>query len=129
MSEPAEISVVLPAFNEEAAIAEVITRVRAAGAWCEVLVVDDGSTDQTAARATSAGARVVRHPYNMGNGAAVKSGIREARGEVVLLMDADGQHDADDIARLIAGVGAHDMVIGARSFSDQSFVRGAGNAQ
>ena len=65
----------------------------ARGAWREVLVVDDGSTDRTAERAAAAGARVVRHPYNKGNGAAVKTGIREAQGEVVLLMDADGQHD------------------------------------
>ena len=68
-------------------------RVRGRGAWREVLVVDDGSTDATAERAAAAGARVVRHPYNKGNGAAVKTGIREAQGDVVLLMDADGQHD------------------------------------
>ncbi|HEV7502323.1 MAG TPA: glycosyltransferase family 2 protein [Vicinamibacteria bacterium] len=128
MSEPSAITVVIPAFNEEGAIADVVTRVRAAGPWREVLVVDDGSTDQTAARAEAAGARVVRHPYNMGNGAAVKSGIRESQSEVVLLMDADGQHDADDIARVIAGVGTHDMVIGARSARDQSITRAFGNA-
>jgi glycosyltransferase involved in cell wall biosynthesis len=128
VSEPSAITVVIPAFNEEGAIADVVTRVRAAGPWREVLVVDDGSTDRTAACAEEAGARVVRHPYNMGNGAAVKNGIREARSEVVLLMDADGQHDADDIARVIAGVGAHDMVIGARAARDQAFVRAFGNA-
>lgn len=128
MSEPSAITIVIPAFNEEGAIADVVARVRASGPWREVLVVDDGSTDQTAARAEQAGARVVRHPYNMGNGAAVKSGIRESQSEVVLLMDADGQHDADDIARVIAGVGTHDMVIGARAARDQSVTRAFGNA-
>ena len=128
MSEPPAITVIIPAFDEEAAIADVVTRVRAAGRWHEVLVVDDGSTDQTAARAEQAGARVVRHPYNMGNGAAVKSGIRAAKSEIVLLMDADGQHDPEDIGRVIAGVGLHDMVIGARASRDQSLTRAFGNA-
>src|SRR3954464_14179837 len=95
--DPASVTVVIPAFNEEGAIADVVAHVRAAGAWREVLVVDDGSTDPTAARAEQAGARVVRHPYNMGNGAAVKSGIRGAATAIVLLMDADGQHDPADI--------------------------------
>jgi glycosyltransferase involved in cell wall biosynthesis len=125
---PSEVSVVIPAFNEEGAIAAVVERVRARHAWREVLVVDDGSRDETAARAEAAGARVVRHPYNKGNGAAVKTGIRHAQGEVVLLMDADGQHDADDIDALIGPIGVHDMVIGARTSSDQAFVRAFGNA-
>jgi glycosyltransferase involved in cell wall biosynthesis len=128
VADPAQTSVVIPAFNEQEAIADVIGRVRERGNWREVMVVDDGSTDQTAARAEQAGARVVRHPYNKGNGAAVKTGIREARGEVVLLMDADGQHDAEDVARVIAGVGVHDMVIGARSARDQALTRALGNA-
>jgi glycosyltransferase involved in cell wall biosynthesis len=128
VAEAAQTTVIIPAFNEEQSIGEVVTRVRARGVWGEVLVVDDGSTDQTAARAAEAGARVVRHPYNKGNGAAVKTGIREARGEVVLLMDADGQHDAEDMARLVAGVGVHDMVIGARAARDQERTRALGNA-
>jgi glycosyltransferase involved in cell wall biosynthesis len=96
-------------------------------AFHEVLVVDDGSKDQTAASAESAGARVVRHPYNKGNGAAVKTGIRSAKGEIVLLMDADGQHDPADIERVLAGMDVHDMVIGARASADQSWVRALGN--
>jgi glycosyltransferase involved in cell wall biosynthesis len=128
VAEPGRTTVVIPAFNEEAAIGEVVARVRARGAWAEVMVVDDGSTDETAARAEAAGARVVRHPYNKGNGAAIKTGIREARGEVVLFMDADGQHDAEDMARLVAGVGVHDMVIGARAARDQERTRALGNA-
>ena len=128
MAEPAQVTVVIPAFNEQEAIADVVGRVRGRGAWREILVVDDGSTDLTAERAAGAGARVVRHPYNKGNGAAVKTGIREAKGDVVLLMDADGQHDPEDMARLVAGVGVHDMVIGARASKDQSATRALGNA-
>jgi len=128
VAEPAQVTVVIPAFNEQEAIADVVGRVRGRGAWREILVVDDGSTDLTAERAAGAGARVVRHPYNKGNGAAVKTGIREAKGDVVLLMDADGQHDPEDMARLVAGVGVHDMVIGARASKDQSATRALGNA-
>ena len=119
---------VIPAFEEEAAIGDLVRRVREAGAWLEVLVVDDGSADATAERAEAAGARVVRHPYNKGNGAAVKTGLRSARGEVVLLMDADGQHDPGDMRRLVEPIGIWDMVIGARRASDQSALRAAGNA-
>ena len=119
---------VIPAFNEEEGIAEVVRGVLAQHPWREVLVVDDGSTDQTAERAQAAGARVVRHPYNKGNGAAVKTGLREAQAEVVLLMDADGQHAPEDMERLVAPVGLYDMVIGARSAPDQTATRAFGNA-
>jgi glycosyltransferase involved in cell wall biosynthesis len=128
VAEAGEVSVVIPAFNEEAGIASVVAGLRAVAAFREILVVDDGSRDQTAARAEEAGARVLRHPYNKGNGAAVKTGIREARGEVVLLMDADGQHDPAEIPKLVAPIGVHDLVIGARSARDQGFVRALGNA-
>jgi glycosyltransferase involved in cell wall biosynthesis len=128
MAEASEVSVVIPAFDEEDGIAAVVAEARARGAWREVLVVDDGSSDRTAERAAEAGARVVRHPYNKGNGAAVKTGIREARGDVVLLMDADGQHDPEDMTRLVEPIGVHDMAIGARSFRDQTAVRALGNA-
>ena len=128
MAEPASVSVVIPAYNEEEAIGSLVGEVKKAGGWREVLVVDDASTDRTAERAEAAGARVVRHPYNKGNGAAVKTGIREARGEVVLLMDGDGQHDPADMPRLAEPIGVHDMVIGARAASDQAPVRALGNA-
>ena len=128
MAEPGDVSVVIPAFNEEEGIAAVVAAVLAGRPWREVLVVDDGSTDRTAERAAGAGARVVRHPYNKGNGAAVKTGVREARGAVVLLMDADGQHDPADADRIVAPVGVHDMVIGARSSADQDLMRALGNA-
>ena len=127
MAEAKDVSVVIPAFNEEGGIGDVLQGVLRAGAFREVLVVDDGSTDATEARARDAGARVVRHPYNKGNGAAVKTGIREARGDVVLLMDADGQHDPTEISKLIGPIGVHDLVIGARSARDQGFLRALGN--
>jgi glycosyltransferase involved in cell wall biosynthesis len=128
VAEPKDVSVVIPAFDEEQGIAGVVEGVRAAGAWREVLVVDDGSSDATAARAEAAGARVLRHPYNKGNGAAVKTGIRAARGDVVLLLDADGQHDPADALRLVEPIGAFDMLIGARSSRDQGTTRAFGNA-
>jgi glycosyltransferase involved in cell wall biosynthesis len=127
MADPSAVSVVIPAFQEEAAIAAVVADVIARGPWREVLVVDDGSTDRTAERAEQAGARVVRHPYNKGNGAAVKTGIRQAKGDVVLLMDADGQHQGDDMRRLVAPIDPFDMVIGARAPGDQGLVRRLGN--
>ena len=127
MAEPQHVSVIIPAFNEEEGIGSVVAAVLGGGSWREVLVVDDGSTDRTAERARGAGARVVRHPYNKGNGAAVKTGVREATGDVVLFMDADGQHDPADALRIVAPVGVHDMVIGARSARDQDLVRALGN--
>jgi glycosyltransferase involved in cell wall biosynthesis len=128
VADPAAVSVVIPAYNEEQAIAEVVRDLRARHAWHEVLVVDDGSSDRTAERAAEAGARVIRHPYNKGNGAAVKTGIREARGEVVLLLDADGQHPPEDAEALVRAVGEYDMAIGARSGADQAALRAFGNA-
>ncbi len=127
MADPRNVSVVIPAFNEEGGIGDVVARLRATHTFHELIVVDDGSSDATAARAEAAGARVLRHPYNKGNGAAVKTGLRAASGEVVLLMDADGQHDPADVARVLSPVGLHDMAIGARAARDQSFVRAFGN--
>src|SRR3712207_4627770 len=115
--------------NEAEAIGEVVARLRAAADWHEVIVVDDGSSDATGARAAAAGARVVRHPYNKGNGAAVKTGIRNAAGEFILIVDADGQHQPEDAVRLVARLGEYDLVIGARAASTQaSLRRRAGNA-
>src|SRR5499426_4903377 len=115
--------------NEADAIGTVVASLRAAAPWREVLVVDDGSTDETSARARAAGACVVRHPYNKGNGAAVKTGIRRANGDFVLIIDADGQHPPEDAQRIAARLGEFDLVIGARSGSTQATTaRRLGNA-
>lgn len=129
-SYPFTVSVVMPAFNEAHGIAAVVQRVRAALPEAEILVVDDASSDDTAAAAVAAGARVERHPTNRGNGAAVKTGIRRASGEVVLLMDADGQMDPRYIPDLLGGIAAgYDMVVGARTGATQgdSLARRLGN--
>ena len=119
---------VIPAFNEAGAITAVVDAIKSAGSWHEVIVVDDGSTDATSALARGAGAMVVKHPYNKGNGAAVKSGIRRATGEYVLIVDGDGQHQAGDALRLIERLGEYDLVIGARASATQAtFARRAGN--
>ena len=128
MAEPATVSVVIPAFNEAAAIGDVVRGLSQGAAWREIVVVDDGSADGTSAAAAAAGARVVRHPYNKGNGAAVKSGIRAATGEFVLIIDADGQHQPADAIRLAARLGEYDLVVGARSSETQAgAVRRLGN--
>ena len=102
---------------------------QSAGAWHEIIVVDDGSADDTGARAAAAGAIVVRHPYNKGNGAAVKTGIRRATGDHVLIIDADGQHKPGDARRLVERLGDYDLVIAARSSSTQAtMARRLGNA-
>jgi len=128
VADPSSVSIVIPAFNESESIAEVVGILRAAAAWREVIVVDDGSTDGTGNIAAAAGAIVVRHAYNIGNGAAVKNGIRRAAGEYVLIVDADGQHPPEDALRLAARLGEYDMVIGARSIETQATqARRAGN--
>lgn len=129
MAEPSSVSVVIPAYNEADAVGGVVTALGQAGGWHEIIVVDDGSRDATAARAAEAGATVVRHPYNKGNGAAVKSGIRQASGEFVLIIDGDGQHQAGDARRIVGKLGEYDLVIGARPAATQAtHARRFGNA-
>src|SRR5262249_34974579 len=126
---PEATTVVIPAFNEAASIAGVVRALNAAAPWREILVVDDGSTDETWREAAAAGAQVIRHPYNKGNGAAVKTGIRRARGAFVLIADADGQHRPADAARLVARLADYDLVVGARSaHTHASVARRMGNA-
>ena len=120
MADRAAVSVVIPAYNEAHAIADVVGAVSAEGPWREIIVVDDGSQDDTSARAAAAGAVVVRHPYTKGNGAAVKSGIRRATGEYILVLDGDGQHQAADAHRLVARLGEYDLVVGARPGQTQA---------
>jgi len=129
MADPAATSVVIPAFNEAASIAAMVRDLAATARWREILVVDDGSTDGTGALASAAGARVIRHPYNKGNGAAVKSGIREATGEFILIADGDGQHRPSDAPRLVSHLDPYDLVVGARSGRTQAgLTRRLGNA-
>src|SRR6266850_7019901 len=129
MADASETSVVIPAFNEAESIGEVVRYLAATAPWREILVVDDGSSDDTGTRAAAAGARVLRHPYNKGNGAAVKTGIREATGAYILIADGDGQHRPADAARLVSHLGSYDLVVGARSRDTQASVsRRAGNA-
>jgi glycosyltransferase involved in cell wall biosynthesis len=128
LADTVSVSVVIPAYNEAGAIGDVVTAIAAAGPWHEVLVVDDGSADETCARAYAAGATVVRHPYNKGNGAAIKTGIRRATGEYVLILDGDGQHQAADAHRLVDRLGEYDLVVGARPRETQAtHMRRAGN--
>jgi glycosyltransferase involved in cell wall biosynthesis len=129
VAQPDSVSIVIPAMDEADAIADVVTSLRTAAPWREIIVVDDGSRDDTAGQAARAGARVVRHPYNKGNGAAVKTGIRHASGEFVLIVDADGQHRPEDACRLVARLGDYDLVVGARSAGTQATAaRRGGNA-
>jgi glycosyltransferase involved in cell wall biosynthesis len=114
------VSVIVPAFNEGQAVGQLVAGLRAAAAWHEVIVIDDGSTDDTAAHAEQAGACVIRHPYNKGNGAAVKTGIRRATGAFVLIVDGDGQHRPADAPRLAARLDTYDLVVGARSPNAQA---------
>ena len=128
MAEPSAVSIVIPAFNEADSIAGVIGALRSAAPWREIIVVDDGSSDATGERAAAAGATVVRHAYNIGNGAAVKNGIRRATGDYVLIVDADGQHPPEDALRIVSRLGEYDLVIGARSAATQAtHARRAGN--
>jgi glycosyltransferase involved in cell wall biosynthesis len=121
-------SVLIPAFEEGGSIAELVEKIRAVGNWKEILVVDDGSKDDTAERARAAGAKVIRHPYNKGNGAAVKTAVRAAAGRRILLMDADGQHPPEEIAKLMDKLEDYDLVVGARSYASQaSLSRALGN--
>ena len=126
---PFSVSVVIPALNEARTIAAVVGAVREQCPAAEIIVVDDASSDDTADQAAGAGARVIRRPYTIGNGAGVKTGVRAATGDVVVIIDADGQHDPADIPRLLSHIGPYDMVIGARDrTSQQNLVRWLGNS-
>jgi glycosyltransferase involved in cell wall biosynthesis len=125
---PESTSIVIPAYDEADAIGPVVSALAASAPWREIIVVDDGSSDDTATTAAAAGAHVVRHPYNKGNGAAVKSGIRAASGEYILIIDADGQHSPADALRLVRRLGEFDLVVGARSPGTQAnLARRVGN--
>lgn len=124
------ISIVLPAKNEATALESLLPRLRAAQPDAEILVVDDGSTDATGEICARNGATVLRQPYSMGNGAAIKRGVRQARGDVLVFMDGDGQHDPADVARLLARIDeGFDMAVGARDWGGQAGIgRGLANS-
>lgn len=116
MANGCDISIVIPVFNEAAHLAALLGKIQALKlARAEIIVIDDGSLDNSAEVALSAGTSVIRHPYNIGNGAAVKSGIRAARGRLIVLMDGDGQHKPEDIPKLLAEASNYHMVVGARA--------------
>jgi glycosyltransferase involved in cell wall biosynthesis len=127
-----EVSIIIPVYCEAEGITAVVKRVRQVMDGLdrnyEIIVVDDGSDDGTAKKAKEAGARVISHPYNIGNGAAVKTGIREAHGETLVMIDGDGQHSPEDIPRLLEKMDAYDMAVGARTGdSKASFHRTVAN--
>jgi len=125
------LSIVLPAKNEAPALTDLLPKLRSSQPDAEILVVDDGSTDDTARLCSLHGIKLLRQPYSMGNGAAIKRGAREAAGDILIFMDADGQHSPaliDQLCRRLETDGL-DMVVGARSWSSQAGVgRGAANA-
>jgi glycosyltransferase involved in cell wall biosynthesis len=119
-----KVTIIIPAMDEESIIGQVVQDVRQVMVQTdfdfEILVVDDGSSDDTGISAEQAGATIIRHAYNMGNGAAIKTGIRSASGQIVVMMDGDGQHNPWDIPRLLTEMEKHAMVVGARSKTSQT---------
>ena len=127
---PFSVSVVIPAYNEGPRVAPIVRAVRANVPDAEIIVVDDASSDDTADQAEAAGARVIRRPHNVGNGAGVKTGVRAAHGDVVVIIDCDGQHDPADIPRLLSHLDRYDMVIATRTdrSSHENGTRWLGNS-
>jgi glycosyltransferase involved in cell wall biosynthesis len=123
------LSIILPAKNESAALVRLLPELRKHLPDAEIIVVDDGSDDDTTAVCAAHQVKAISHPYSMGNGAAIKTGARAAQGEVLVFMDADGQHQPEDIPRLLEKLHeGYGMVIGARGKGSQANVhRGLAN--
>jgi len=117
------LSIILPAKNEAKGLEKLLPEISALYPDAEIIIVNDGSTDNTATISETAGARVITHPYSMGNGAAIKTGARNANGEVLIFMDADGQHRPEDIPRLLNKISAgYDMAVGARQLDTHASI-------
>lgn len=123
-----DVSIIIPVYNESETIKGVIEKIKEIDHDFEIIVINDGSTDKTGEILKELGVIVYNHPYNMGNGSSIKSGIRIASGDVLVFMDGDGQHNPEDIVKMIEHFPEYDMVVGARSRKSQvSLFRGAGN--
>jgi len=121
MIHPVRLSIVIPARNEAKNLRELLPRLVALMGEAEIIVVDDGSSDDTAAICAQAKVRHLRHPYPKGNGAAIKTGARAALGEVIVFMDGDGQHKPEDVPALLEEFSkGYDMVVGARQSGSQA---------
>ena len=116
-----KISIIIPAKNEAQSLDILLNKLQRNYREAEIIVVDDGSTDHTPTVCSKAGVHLVSHPYSVGNGAAIKTGARNANGEVLVFMDSDGQHDPADIPRLLKRLHeGYDMVVGARTSCTQA---------
>ncbi|MCD6218283.1 glycosyltransferase family 2 protein [bacterium] len=123
-----DVTVIIPAYNEEMNIGNVIKQIQAVEPKYKILVVNDSSTDKTAEIAESAGAFVINHPYNKGNGASVKTGMRNCDTKYIVIIDGDGQHNPEDIPILVENLKNHDLVVGARAKESETLmVRNFGN--
>jgi glycosyltransferase involved in cell wall biosynthesis len=119
-----KLSIILPAKNEYATLQELLPSLRERFPEAEILVVNDGSTDETDSIAEAPGLRILHNPYSLGNGAAIKGGARAATGDVLLIMDADGQHRPEDAERVLRRFmeGGYDMVVGKRNSDSQATI-------
>jgi glycosyltransferase involved in cell wall biosynthesis len=123
MNKAPRVSIILPAKNESAGLAKTLPSLRALYPDAQILVVDDGSNDDTVAVCEREGADVVSHHYSIGNGAAIKTGARNATGDVLVFMDADGQHRPEDVGKLLAALAeGYDMAVGARDSAGQASI-------
>ena len=123
MAKQLSVSIVLPAFNEAAGLAKLLPELNKSYSEYEILVINDGSTDNTVSVCRENGVKVLSFPYTQGNGAAIKQGCRHASGDIIVFMDADGQHSIGDIPLLLAKLGeGYDMVVGARQAGTHSSI-------